>query len=143
MRKNEIYKKGNFIITTDKEKLDILAVFNLLKSSYWASEREKSVIIQSIKNSLCYSLFYGDEQIGFARVITDFATYAYLCDLIIDSNFRGQGLGKWLVKSILNHPQLCTLKKWSLHTRDAQELYKQFGFAYLENEKVYMQKNQN
>lgn len=143
MRKNEIYKKGKFIITTDKEKLDILAVFNLLKSSYWANEREKSVIIQSIKNSLCYSLFCGDEQIGFARVITDFSTYAYLCDLIIDSNFRGQGLGKWLVKSILNHPQLCTLKKWSLHTRDAQELYKKFGFAYLENEKVYMQKTQN
>lgn len=122
------YKKDEFYITTDLQKIDFDAVCLLLGNSYWANTRKRDVIIKSLKNSLCFSLFYNEKQIGIVRVITDYATFAYLCDIIIDEEYRHRGLGVWFLECVFQHPELQNLRKWSLATRDAHEFYKKFGF---------------
>lgn len=133
------YEKDDFHVTTDFKNIDIDAVCLLLSKSYWASSRPRDVIIKSLENSLCFSLFHKDEQIGFVRVITDCATFAYLCDVIIDENYRNNGLGKWFIECMFKHPDLQNLRRWCLITRDAQEFYKKFGFNSLSNPERYME----
>lgn len=133
------YTKGGFTVTTDKEKIEIDILHNFLNQSYWANGRTKQTIITSIENSLCFSMFKGEKQIGFARVITDYATFAYLCDVYIEEDYRGNGLGIWMLECILNYPNLLDLKKWLLATRDAHELYRKFGFYSLSNPEKYME----
>lgn len=133
------YTKGGFTVTTDKEKIDIDILHNFLNQSYWANGRTKQTIVTSIENSLCFSMFKGEKQIGFARVITDYATFAYLCDVYIEEDYRGNGLGIWMLECILNYPNLLDLKKWLLATRDAHELYRKFGFYSLSNPEKYME----
>ncbi|EQB87539.1 GNAT superfamily N-acetyltransferase [Clostridium punense] len=133
------YTKGGFTVTTDKEKIDIDTLHNFFNKSYWANDRTKQTIIVSIENSLCFSMFKGEKQIGFARVITDYATFAYLCDVFIQEDYRGNGLGIWMLECILNYPNLLDLKKWLLATRDAHELYRKFGFSSLVNPEKYME----
>ncbi|WP_055668644.1 GNAT family N-acetyltransferase [Desnuesiella massiliensis] len=133
------YEKDDFYVTTDFKNIDIDAVCLLLSKSYWASSRPRDVIIKSLENSLCFSLFHKDKQIGFIRVITDCATFAYLCDVIIDENYRSNGLGKWFVECMFKHPDLQNLRRWCLITRDAQEFYKKFGFNSLSNPERYME----
>ena len=133
------YEKDDFYVTTDFKNIDIDAVCLLLSKSYWASSRPRDVIIKSLENSLCFSLFHKDKQIGFVRVITDCATFAYLCDVIIDENYRNNGLGKWFVECMFKHPDLQNLRRWCLITRDAQEFYKKFGFNSLSNPERYME----
>lgn len=133
------YTKGGFTVTTDKEKIDIDILHNFFNKSYWANGRTKQTIIASIENSLCFSMFKGEKQIGFARVITDYATFAYLCDVYIEEDYRGNGLGIWMLECILNYPNLLDLKKWLLATRDAHELYRKFGFSSLVNPEKYME----
>lgn len=127
------YKKDDFYITTDFDKIDIDVVCSLLGQSYWASYRKKNVIVKSLKNSLCFSLFEEDKQIGLIRVITDYATFAYLCDIIIDEKYRHKGLGIWFLECVFKHPELQNLRKWSLTTKDAHEFYKKLGFNHLSN----------
>lgn len=139
MHQTVSYEKDDFYITTDFKNIDIDAVCLLLSKSYWASSRPRDVIIKSLENSLCFSLFYKDKQIGFIRVTTDCATFAYLCDVIIDENYRNNGLGKWFIECMFKHPDLQNLRRWCLITRDAQEFYKKFGFNSLSNPERYME----
>lgn len=133
------YTKGGFTVTTDKGKINIDTLYNSLHRLYWATNRSKETIVKSIENSLCFSMFKGDKQIGFARVITDNATFAYLCDVYIDEDYRGNGLGIWLLECILNYPDLLELRKWLLATKDAHELYRKFGFSELATPERYME----
>lgn len=113
-----------FVISTDKSKLDISMIHNFLKSSYWAENISKKTIDKSIKNSLCFGIYEDDKQVGFARVISDYATSALLKDVFILEPYRGQGLGKWLIKYILEYPELQDIQKWLLGTKDAHGLYR-------------------
>jgi GNAT superfamily N-acetyltransferase len=125
------WTKDKFIISYDTELLDIDVVFQLLSKTYWASNRTKEVINRSIKNSVSFGVYFDGKQIGFARVVTDRAVFSWVLDVVIDENYRGNGLGKWLMNCILEHPELkCT--KFALATSDAHDFYKKFMFK--ENE---------
>lgn len=134
------YKRDPFIISDDPSKLDLDAICDFLSRAYWAEKRPREVIEKSIRFSLNFGVYDGDRQVGFARVITDYATFAYLCDVFIHEEYRGHALGKWLMESILAHPNLQGLRRWSLATRDAHGLYKQFGFVELSNPASWMEK---
>jgi GNAT superfamily N-acetyltransferase len=134
------YKRDPFIISDDPSKLDFDAICDFLSRAYWAEKRPREVIEKSIRFSLNFGVYDGNRQVGFARVITDYATFAYLCDVFIHEEYRGHALGKWLMESILAHPNLQGLRRWSLATRDAHGLYKQFGFAELSNPASWMEK---
>lgn len=131
----KIYKvqKDDFIISTDKSKIDIVAVHNYLcNESYWAKNIPIDVVKKSIEGSCCFGLYNKNEQVGFARVITDHATFAYLADVFIAAAYRGRGLGKWLMEVIMKHPELQGLRRWLLATRDAHGLYAKSGFIPLD-----------
>lgn len=117
-----------FIISSDRSMIKIDDVVELLGKSYWAAARSKKIIIKSIENSFCFGVYHNNKQIGFARMITDYATYAYLCDVIIDEEYRGQGIGKELVGYIMEHPELEDVKSLWLSTSDAHKLYEKYGF---------------
>lgn len=133
------YKKDEYNITTDFKKIDVDAVCTLLGKSYWANARTREVINKSLENSLCFSLFHSDKQIGLIRVITDYATFAYLCDIIIDEEYRHKGLGLWFLECVFEHPELQNLRRWSLATKDAHEFYRKFGFKNLSNPGSFME----
>jgi len=124
----EEHQRGDFLISTDKSRLDIDAVHAFLRRSFWAEQIPRETVVRSIQGSLCFGLYHGDRQIGFARVISDFATYAYLADVYVLEEFRGQGLSKWLMECVLRHPDVQGLRRWRLDTRDAHGLYSQYGF---------------
>lgn len=134
------YRNGKFVISTDPAKLDVDAIHAFLTQSYWARGIPRDIVARSIKHSLCFGVYEGPRQIGFARVISDFATYAYVGDVYILEAYRGQGLGKWLMDSITAHPDLQGLRRWSLMTRDAHGLYRQFGFTPLKNPDATMER---
>ena len=124
-------RRNEILLSTDKSKLDITTIHNFLTTSYWAKDVLTSVVEKSINNSLCFGVYELDKQIGFARVISDYATFAYFSDVFILETYRGKGLGKWLIKSILEYSELQNLRTWLLSTVDAHELYRQFGFKSL------------
>jgi N-acetylglutamate synthase-like GNAT family acetyltransferase len=124
---------GRFLISTDRSRLDLDVIHRFLTRSYWASGIPRETIARSIDNSLCFGVYDGRNQIGFARVISDFATFAYVADVFIDEHYRERSLGKELMASIMAHPDLQGLRRWNLATRDAHGLYAQFGFKPLEN----------
>ncbi len=128
-----VMEMGKFLISTDRSKLDIEVIHGFLARSYWAAGIPRVTVVRSIENSLCFGVYDNASQIGFARVISDFATYAYVADLFILQPYRERGLGKELMASIMAHPDLQGLRRWSLATRDAHGLYAQFGFTALEN----------
>jgi N-acetylglutamate synthase-like GNAT family acetyltransferase len=125
--------KDGFTISTEKEKLDVDLIHSFLNRTYWAEGISKEVIRRSIEGSLCFGVFENDKQVGFARMITDKATFAYLADVFIIEEFRGRGLSKWLMEIIMSHPDLQGLRRMILVTKDAHGLYKQFGFTPLIN----------
>lgn len=137
----EIYElhRDNYKISTDKSLLDLDAVAAFLSRAYWAQGRTREVIERSIEKSICFGLYAGKKQIGFARVISDCATFAYLCDMFVDENYRDQGLGKWLISAVMSHPNLQGLRRWSLATRDAHGLYRQFGWKELKSPELWME----
>lgn len=136
--------KYRFVISTDKSKLDMSMIHNFLKSSYWAEDILRVAFEISIKNSLCFGIYEGNKQVGFARVISDYATSALLRDVFILESYRGQGLGKWLIKYILEYPELQNVQKWLLGTKDAHELYRRYGFQSLpEPETIMVRLNSN
>ena len=135
------YQRHGYVLSTDKTRLDLDVIYTFLtQSSYWAQQRSFEVMQKSIENSLCFGIYTAQgQQAGFARVVTDYATFAWLCDVFILEAHRGQGLGKWLVESVVNHPDLQRLKLFLLATRDAQELYHCYaGFKLLPNPENWM-----
>lgn len=124
--------KEEFTIDTDRERLDVEVIHRYLaEESYWAKTRTLQQTNRAIENSLCFGLYHRDRQIGFARVVSDKATFAYLGDVFILEEFRGRGLSKWLMETIVAHPELQGLRRWLLATRDAHGLYSQFEFEPL------------
>jgi GNAT superfamily N-acetyltransferase len=115
-------------ISTDRARLDIAYIHRYLSEEcYWALDRSRAIVEKSIVNSLCFGVYAGERQIGFARVVTDYATFAWLCDVFIDAAYRGQGLGKRLVEAVVAHPELQGMRNFILATRDAHELYRRHG----------------
>jgi GNAT superfamily N-acetyltransferase len=120
--------RGDSTISTDKSRLDLGVIHDFLSNeSYWAKGRLMTVVETSIDNSLCFGVYHDGNQVGFARVVTDYATFAWLCDVFIINSHRGRGLGKWLIESIVNHSNLQGLKNFVLVTQDAHELYRRYG----------------
>ena len=133
---------GDYAITDCRDDLDIEMIFDFLSGiSYWATGISKEVVVKSMEHSACFGVFEGKQQIGFGRVVTDWATFAYLADVFILESHRGKGLGKWLVECILAHPELQDLRRWMLATADAHQLYAQYGFASLSNPERFMEKS--
>lgn len=133
------YTKDTFVISTDKSRLDLQGIYDFLQSSYWAKGIPLAVVRRSIENSLCFGVYEGDRQIGFARVVSDLATFAYLADVFMLETYRGRGLGKWLISCILADPRLADLRRWVLVTKDAQGLYREFDFQPLNAPERYME----
>ena len=133
------FTKDGFVISTEKEKMDIDLIHSFLTRTYWAEGISKEIIRRSIEGSLCFGVFENDQQVGFARMITDKATFAYLADVFIIEEYRGRGLSKWLMEVIMSDPDLQGLRRMILATKDAHGLYKQFGFAPLINVDRWMQ----
>ena len=133
------WRRGDFVISTDPSRLDRSLVARFLAGSYWAKGIPQEVVDRSIENSLCFGLYHGQKQLGFARVITDFATFAYLADVFVVETSRGEGLGVWLMEVIMAHPSLQNLRRWMLVTRDAHGLYEKFGWRSLENPERMME----
>jgi GNAT superfamily N-acetyltransferase len=132
----------DFYISTDKNKLDISLIVDFLTNrSYWAKDRTEEAIRKSIHNSFSFGLYSREGAlIGFARVVSDFAVFAWLMDVFILEDYQGKGLGKKLMQEIISHPDLKDVKRWGLGTRDAHELYKKFGFTTLLHPEVMMEK---
>jgi GNAT superfamily N-acetyltransferase len=133
------WAKGEFQISTDPARIDLRAVHEFLTNSYWARGIPLETVQRSIENSLCFGIYHGDRQIGFARVITDRATFAYLADVFVLPDYRGRGLSKWLMECIIAHPDLQGLRRWMLATQDAHELYAQYGFSSLKAPERWME----
>lgn len=122
------WRRGEYLISTERGRVDLAAVHGFLTTSYWAAGIPREIVQRSIEHSLVFGVYAGEQQVGFARVITDYATYAYLADVFVLDSFRGQGLGTWLVECIASHPALQGLRQWTLFTRDAHALYEKVGF---------------
>jgi GNAT superfamily N-acetyltransferase len=116
-------------VTTDPARLDREAIHSFLARSYWAAGIPRDVVERAIDNSLCFAAFEGDRQVGFARVVSDRATYAYVSDVFVIESHRGRGVGKRLMSEIMSHPDLQGLRRWTLFTRDAHDLYRRYGFG--------------
>jgi GNAT superfamily N-acetyltransferase len=135
------WQKGEFLISTDKLRLDLEVIHDFLANqSYWAQGRDLEVIKRGIENSLNFGIYQGNRQIAFARVVTDYATFAWLADVFVLEDYRGQGLGKWLIDVILSHPRLQGFRRWALATKDAHELYRNFGFDELRRPERWMER---
>ena len=126
----EVHQNG-FTISTDPARLQLEVIVAALGDSYWANQRPQHLIERSLEHSLCFGVYHGVDQVGLARVVTDYTTFAYLCDVFILPSERGHGLGKWLMQTVMNHPELQGLRRWMLATRDAHGLYAQYGFTAL------------
>ena len=124
---------GEYVVSTDRARIDVPAVHAFLSGSYWSAGIPEETLRRAIAGAICFGIYRGEEQVGFARVITDRATYAYLSDVFIMKAHRGRGLSKLLMAVILGHPSLQGLRRFSLTTRDAHALYAQFGFEVVKN----------
>jgi GNAT superfamily N-acetyltransferase len=135
------WRSGKFTISTDQSRLQIERIHKFLsEESYWAKERTREQTVTAIKNSLPFGVYKGEDLVGFARVVTDYATFAYLGDVYILEEFRGLGLSKWLIETIINHPDLQGFRRWILATKDAHTLYEKFGFTELKFPLRWMEK---
>ncbi len=132
------YHRGEFVISTDRERLDLDVIHGFLTDCYWAKGIPRELVARSIENSLCFGVYSEGKQVGFARVISDYATYAYIGDVFVLEPYRGHGLGKWLMECIMQDPRLKGLRRWSLVRDDAHGLYEQFGFTKLKSPEKYL-----
>lgn len=135
------WRQGDYLISTDRTRLDLAVIHNFLSTAYWAKGRSLETILRSIEHSLPFGIYRGKAQIGFARVITDYATFAWLADVFVLEPERGQGLGKWLIEVIISHPDLQGFRRWLLATKDAHELYRRVGFAPLRSPERFMERH--
>ena len=133
-------RKGEYEIDTDKRRLDIAGIQRFLsQEAYWAKSRTLEQTLTAIENSLCFGLYHGREQVGFARVVTDRATFAYIGDVYVLDGHRGRGLSKWLMQMIVEQPDMQNLRRWLLATKDAHGLYAQYGFETLVHPERWME----
>jgi len=135
------WQKDDYILSTDKSRIDINVVHDFLSQSYWAEGIPSETVKRSIENSLCFAIYHQEMLVGFARAISDFATFAYLADVFVLTEHRGKGLSKWLIQIIVNHPQLQGLRRFTLATKDAHGLYAQFGFTLFDKPERWMHKH--
>lgn len=128
----ETWERDDYLISTDRSRLDLDLIHDFLSNkTYWAVGRKREVVERSIENSLPFGLYKGSDLVGFARVVTDYATFAWIADVFVLPEHRGQGLSKWLMEVVLAHPQLQGFRRWVLATKDAHSLYARFGFISL------------
>jgi GNAT superfamily N-acetyltransferase len=139
MRKIFEVKRDQFTISTNPTRLDVDTICDFLSRAYWAKGRPRERTERALANSLVFGLYDAEKQIGLARVVTDYAIFAYLCDVFIHEEYRTHGLGKWLMQTVHSHPDLQGLRRWTLATRDAHGLYKQFGWDALGNPESWME----
>jgi GNAT superfamily N-acetyltransferase len=144
---NHTWQRGDYAISTERSRLDCEFIHDFLSHrSYWAAGRSLEKVRLSIENSVCFGLYKssaGDseqQQIGFARVVTDYATFAWLADVFVLEEYRVRGLAKWLMEVIVTHPELQGFRRWLLATRDAHQLYRRFGFAELKESERWMER---
>jgi GNAT superfamily N-acetyltransferase len=138
------WRRGGYVISTDNSRLNMDIIFSFLsESSYWAQERPRDVVEKSIANSLSFGVYKGEyeQQVGLARVVTDYATFGWVADVFILEPFRGQGLGEWLMETVVAHPELKNMRRILLATRDAHGLYSKYGFKPLPNPDRFMVKS--
>ena len=121
--------RGRFVVSCDPARLSVDELLTLLQTTHWAGETSAATLERAVANSICYGLYDEERLVGFGRAVTDRATYAYLTDVVIHPGYRRQGLGRWLIESILAHPDLQGLRRVALVTRDAEQLYRQLGFS--------------
>jgi GNAT superfamily N-acetyltransferase len=140
------WQLNEYTISTERSRLDLSLIHDYLSNtSYWASGRTLALVQHSIENSLCFGLYKTSadtraQHIGFARVVTDYATFAWLADVFVLKEYRAQGLAKWLIEVIVAHPELQGFRRWLLATRDAHELYRRFGFSELDDPGRWMER---
>ena len=134
------FERDGYRVTTAPAEIDVAAVHAFLTTCYWSPGIPRPIVEAAIKGSLSFGLFHGDSQIGFARVITDRATFGYLADVYVLESHRGRGLGHWLMECVMGHPDLQTLRRFSLVTRDAHRLYVEFGFELLAAPERHMER---
>jgi GNAT superfamily N-acetyltransferase len=133
-------RRGEFLVSTDPARLNLDVIYGFLTNCYWAKGIPRDVVARSIEHALCFGVYDGSgAQVGFARVISDFATIAYVGDVFVLDTHRGRGLGKWLMESITRHPALQNLRRWILTTRDAHGLYSQVGFKPVKSPERFME----
>ncbi len=137
----EHWVRGELEASTDPRKIDIGMVHHFLTNSYWAKGIPLETVRRSIEHSLCFGVYKSNRQVGFARVVSDYATYAYLADVFVLQEHRGQGLSRWLMECIMAHTELQGLRRWALITRDAHDLYRKFGFTDLQNSQRWMERH--
>jgi GNAT superfamily N-acetyltransferase len=134
------YRRDEFLISTDRNRLSLDVIHEFLTNCYWAKGIPRDLVARSLENSLCFGMYEGNgPQVGFARVVSDFATVAYLGDVFVLESHRGRGLSKWLMECIMQHPALQNLRRWILLTRDAHGLYSKFGFTPVKSPERYME----
>jgi GNAT superfamily N-acetyltransferase len=135
----ETFEREEYLISTDPARFDLDAIHAYLVRAYWCQGIPRKTVERAVANSLCFALLHGKAQIGLARVVTDSATFAYLCDVYVLEDYRGKALGKWLMECVMGHPALQGLRRFILATRDAHGLYRQFGFRALSKPEVIME----
>lgn len=133
------HRRGEDVISTDPNLLDLDVIHGFLSRAYWSEGIPRSLLARALRHSICFGVYTAGKQVGFARVITDGATYAYLADVFILEPQRGRGLSRWLMEVIMSHPDLQGLRRWGLVTRDAHGLYRKFGFAALKSPDRHME----
>ncbi len=140
MKDLQEWRRGNLLISTKREHLQIEAILSYMQNdSYWAQDRTRKQMETVIDNSLCFGVYHSRNQIGFARVVTDFATFAYLGDVYIEAEYQDQGIGAWLMECVIEHRKLQGFRRWVLATRDAHKLYQKFGFTELKHPERWME----
>jgi len=135
----KVWHRAPFEISTDKARLDVALIHENLARSYWSPGIQREVVERAIANSVCFGAYHACEQVGFARVVSDCATFAYLCDVFVVAAWRGRGISKFLMECVKAHPDLQRLRRWMLATRDAHGLYAQFGFTPISAPERFMQ----
>lgn len=133
-------RRGELLLTTDRSRLDVDVVLAMLLASHWGGSMTRPLLERAIENSVCIGVYAGERQVAFTRAVSDLATYAYLTDVIVADDMRGQGIGKWMVETVLSHPDLQGLRRIALWTRDARGLYERYGFSTDMPASVYMER---
>ena len=137
----DTWQRDEYTISTDRSRLDLDLIHNYLSNeSYWAKGRARDVVERSIENSLAFGIYRGTDQAGFARIVTDYATFAWVADVFVLTEYRGRGLSKWLMEVIIAHPRLQGFRRWVLSTKDAHGVYERFGFIPLHRPERWMER---